>query len=344
MVKTPVHILVIRLSAMGDVAISVPVLHAFTAQYPSVKITMLTTAFYAPFFKDIPNVSVYNVDKKGKHKGLLGVYKLAQELAHLKIDRVADLHHVLRSNILVRLLKLKGIPYHQIDKGRADKKALTQAENKIMRQLPTSATRYATVFKPLGFPIDLQNVNLPSRLQLSENILNYIGQTDAKKVGIAPFAAHEGKMYPLDKMKEVIEVLSKKHQVLLFGGGKKEAQQLAEIAKTNKNIISVANQFTFEEELAIISNLEVMIAMDSGNGHLAAMYGVPVITIWGVTHPYAGFVPFNQPQENQIIPDLEKFPLIPTSIYGNKYPDGYLSCFGTITPKSIVDKVETVVS
>ena len=58
--------------------------------------------------------------------------------------------------------------------------------------------------------------------------------------------------------------------------------------------------------------------MDSGNGHLAAMYGIPVITVWGVTHPYAGFAPFLQPEENSITADREQFPLIPTSVYGNK--------------------------
>ena len=80
--------------------------------------------------------------------------------------------------------------------------------------------------------------------------------------------------------------------------------------------------------------------MDSGNGHLAAMYGVEVITIWGVTHPYAGFVPFNQPEGNQILPDLTQFPLIPTSIYGNKYPEGYLRCFETISVNDIVSKIQ----
>ena len=80
--------------------------------------------------------------------------------------------------------------------------------------------------------------------------------------------------------------------------------------------------------------------MDSGNGHLAAMFGVPVLTIWGVTHPAAGFAPIHQPKEFQILPDLEKYPLIPTSIYGNKYPDGYLNCFNTIAPEEIVDTIK----
>ena len=161
-----------------------------------------------------------------------------------------------------------------------------------------------------------------------------------KLIGIAPFAAHKGKMYPLVKMTEVIKELSKDNQIVLFGGGTYEVEKLSEIEKSYKNVISVAGIYSFKEELAILSNLDLMLAMDSSNGHLAAMYGVPVYTVWGVTHPFAGFTPFSQPFENQIIPDLEKYPLIPTSIYGNKYPDGYLNCFDTITPNSIISSIK----
>ena len=67
--------------------------------------------------------------------------------------------------------------------------------------------------------------------------------------------------------------------------------------------VLVAGKLSFSEELDTISNLDCMISMDSGNAHLAAMYGVKVITIWGVTHPFAGFAPFHQPKEYSLLPD-----------------------------------------
>ncbi len=69
----PKHILVLRFSAMGDVAMTVPVLRALTTQYPELKITVVTRAFFKPFFQDLKNVSVYTADFKGKHKGVLGL-------------------------------------------------------------------------------------------------------------------------------------------------------------------------------------------------------------------------------------------------------------------------------
>jgi ADP-heptose:LPS heptosyltransferase len=82
--------------------------------------------------------------------------------------------------------------------------------------------------------------------------------------------------------------------------------------------------------------------MDSGNGHLAALFGLAVIIVWGVTHPYAGFAPFNQPEENCILPDLQQFPEIPTSVYGNKVPEGYERVMETIAPQTIYNRVRQI--
>lgn len=338
--KKPTHILVIRLSAMGDVAMSVLVLKAFTQQYPDVKLTVLTRSFFTPFFADIPNVSVYSPELKEKHKGFLGIWRLAKELIKLDIHAVADLHNVLRSNTLIRFLRLKGIPYQQIDKGRADKKGLTAYKNKVFKPLQSTHERYADVFRKLGYHLTLGEVVLKNELSNKPAFLKpFLGN---KIIGIAPFAAHKGKMFPIERMKELIEILSQeKHfTILLFGGGEEENIQLEKIAAKHGNVINMVGKSSFKEELNVISNLDLMLSMDSGNGHLAAMYGVPVITIWGVTHPYAGFTPFNQPESNQLLPNLEKYPIIPTSIYGNKYPPGYLSCFDTISTSTIIEKIK----
>jgi ADP-heptose:LPS heptosyltransferase len=336
------HILFIRLSAMGDVAMSVPVITTFVARYPDVKITVLTKAFFATFFKDVPNVTVVVPDLKKKHKGFLGIRRLSKELKNLGIDVVADLHNVLRSNLLIRFLRLSGVSYQQIDKGRSEKKALTSPKKSNLVNLKPTHERYADVFRKLGFNLDLNEVKLLPVKPIDNSISLKIGTLKNNVIGIAPFAAHKGKMYPLDKMEEVIVILSKKEDtsILLFGGGASEKAALDVLASTYDNVVNVTGTLAFEKELQLISNLSVMLSMDSGNGHLAAMYGVPVVTVWGVTHPAAGFAPIGQSKEMQLLPDLEKFPRIPTSIYGNKYPEGYLACFNTIAPQEIVDSIK----
>tara|TARA_B110001454_G_C12717650_1_gene433243 strand:- start:312 stop:1322 length:1011 start_codon:yes stop_codon:yes gene_type:complete len=329
------NILVIRLSAMGDVAILTPVLKALFKHNKDVKITILTQKFFTPIFKEFKNVTIYPVDKEGKHKGFLGLFKLYRELKPLHFTAIADIHNVLRSNILKILFFNKKCI--QIDKGRKEKKELISKES--FKQLKTSHERYADVFRKLGFIIDLSNPIFPEKKSIPTAFKNII-KTKQKTIGIAPFAAHQSKMYSLEKMKIVVEQLSKNYTILLFGG-KSDIKQL-ETLRTNQKIYLVAGKLNFKEELDTISNLDCMLSMDSGNAHLAAMYGVKVITIWGVTHPFAGFSPFNQPNDYALLADTKEFPLVPTSIYGNKYPQEYLHCADSIDPEQIIKKIISI--
>jgi len=339
MPKPQKHILIIRLSAMGDVAMIVPVLRTFTQQYPDVKLTVLTRKFFKPFFRDLPNVSVFPAEVNGKHKGIFGLYKLSKELKKLEIDAVADLHNVFRSKILkFFLFRIKCI---QIDKGRAEKKALISGQN--FKQLKTTQQRYADVFEKLGYKLNLNNPSFPKQSILNNKTLDIVGSDTLKWIGIAPFAAHESKIYPLDLMKEVIAKLSEKHKILLFGGGQNEVEVLNKFENSFKNTINLAGKLSLEEELDVISNLDIMLSMDSGNAHLAAMLGKKVITIWGVTHPFAGFAPFNQPKDFAILSDRNQFPKIPTSVYGNKYPESYKDASRSISPNTIINKIESLI-
>ncbi|MCX2838520.1 glycosyltransferase family 9 protein [Salinimicrobium sp. MT39] len=344
--ERPHHILVIRLSAMGDVAMMVPVLKAFTEKYPDVKLTLLTPRFFAPMFKDLSNVQIFEAEVKGRHKGIFGLKKLSSELLDLKIDAVADLHNVLRSNILKLFFKLKGIPVRQLDKGRKEKKALTRSNNKIFEQLKATHERYTEVFDKLGYPIDINSVQVLEKQELTENLSAITGEKDKNWIGIAPFAQHASKAYPEDLMKEVLLKLQKGQnlRIFLFGGGKEETGKLAAWEKEFSNAVSVAGKLSFEEELSLISNLDLMLAMDSGNGHLAANFGVPVITIWGLTHPYTGFAPFRQPETNSLLPDLQKYPAIPTSIYGKNIPQGYEEVMRSIPPQKVVEKINEILN
>ena len=291
-------------------------------------------------FEDIPNVDFIEADVYGKHKGL-GLFKLANEAKGLGINAVADLHNVIRSKILTKYLSVSGIKSATIDKGRKEKKALTRESNKGFQQLKTTHQRYADVFSKLGFPLDLKTSKTIPRKDFTQNLRSLVGSAPKKLIGIAPFAAHSSKMYPLDLMREVISKLDKTQQykILLFGGGNEEISKLKKLEVNFSSVSSVAGILSFKEELALISNLDVMLSMDSGNGHLAAMYGVPVISLWGVTHPYTGFAPFGQDAANNIMADRIKYPLIPTSIYGNKFPEGYKDAMKTISPQDVVAKI-----
>lgn len=332
------HIVVIRLSAMGDVAMCVPVLRRLVKQYPEVKVTVLTKPFFAPIFDGIDRVSVFKADVKKEHKGFFGLWKLASQLHALKIDAVADVHNVLRTKTLRFFFFFYGIKCSKIDKGRAEKKNLTRLKLKKIHALKSTPERYAEVFAELGYPVDLREEITSPEYPIPKTVDKMLQNSSKKWIGIAPFAAHEPKMYPIDLMEKVIAELDNEnqYQLFLFGGGKEEKDLLNNLASKYSNVISIVGKLSFSEELALISKLDVMLSMDSGNGHLAALFQIPVITIWGATHPFAGFAPFQQPKENQLLPDLKKYPLLPTSIYGNKELEGYEDVMRSIPPEKVV--------
>ncbi len=337
------HIAVMRLSAMGDVAMTVPVLRAFVNQYPEVKITVVSRPFFKPFFEGIPNLSFFAFDEKERHKGFVGLLRLFQDLKELDINAFADLHNVLRSKIVRTLFALSGKKTASVDKGRVEKKALTRSENKIFKPLTTMFERHVKVFEELGFSVNLSNPIFPSKAILDSEILNIIGNSQQKLIGIAPFAQYDSKVYPLDLMKQVIEALAldSNNKILLFGGGKKEIEILNTLSLGKQNVINMAGKIKFPQELQLISNLDVMLSMDSGNAHIAAMLGLRVITLWGATHPFAGFSPFNQPLENALVSDRNLYPKLPTSVYGNKKVEGYEDAMRTIVPERVVEKIKT---
>ncbi|TRX40408.1 glycosyltransferase family 9 protein [Flavobacterium restrictum] len=334
-----------RLSAMGDVAMTVPVLRAFVQQNPEIKITMVSRPFFKPFFEGIPNLTFFAFDEKERHKGFLGLLRLFQDLKALQIDAFADLHNVLRSKVVRTLFAWNGKKIASVDKGRAEKAALTRAENKIFKPVTTMFDRHVKVFQELGFTVHLLHPMFPEKAVLDTAIIQLNVEDNQKLIGIAPFAQYDSKVYPLDLMQEVMDQLAanKTYKIVLFGGGKKEIERLNSLANGKENVVVVAGQLQFQQELQLISNLDVMLSMDSGNAHIAAMLGVKVITLWGATHPFAGFSPFNQPMENALVSDRNLFPKLPTSVYGNKTVEGYAAAMRTISVKSVVDKINSIV-
>lgn len=332
---------------MGDVAMTVPVIRALVAQHPNLKITVVSRPFFKPFFDGIKNVNFMAVDVKGRHKGLLGLFKLYTDINNLSVDALADLHNVLRSQIIRTLFALNGKNVAFTDKGRAEKKALTRDKNKIFKPIMSMVERHVETFKKLGYTIDLTNPKFPQKAPFSKEVLSISGEKKSLKwIGIAPFAQYESKVYPADLMQQVINQLASdsNQKIFLFGGGKREIEILNSFAKGKENVLNVAGKFDISKELELISNLDVMLSMDSGNAHIAAMLGIKVITLWGATHPYVGFSPFNQPLENSLVSDREKYPLLPTSVYGNKKVAGYKDAMRTISVEKVLEKIKTVIT
>ena len=320
---------------------TIPVLLSLRRNNPDTTLLFTTKNQFGPILERIPNLRVLPFYDKGIHKGLSGIWHFRNQLRKESLEGVADLHAVLRTKILKTLFTGTGVPFKALKKGRSEKRRLTSGKNKHFRALRSTHERYADVFRDLGYEIILAPEDTLPQEKWPQALSVEWERNVSCRIGIAPFAAHQGKCYPEGLMKKIVGFLGEVPglRIYLFGGGPKETGVLNSWEREYEHCFSVAGIMSLSEELAVISNLDLMLSMDSGNGHLAAMYGIPVITVWGITHPYAGFAPFLQPGENSITADREQFPLIPTSVYGNKVPPGYEKVMHTIRPEQIYSRI-----
>ncbi len=340
-------VLIIRMSALGDVAMTIPQVYSVCRAYPHVNFVMLTQKVASSLYINAPqNLQLHIADTHGRHKGMAGVWRLFRELKSLEIDAVADLHDVMRSQFLRMLFRLANVPVFVIDKGKAEKRKLVSRKHKLRHQLTTSSQRYKAVFEhmKLDYPQSFTSLyHDKGDVSLFEHITPP-KQHNERWVGIAPFAKHSGKIYPIESMQKVVEQLStyKNIRIFLFGAGEREAAILRKWSELYSNVVTLANKREgFPVELSLMSYLDVVVSMDSANMHLASLVHCPVISVWGATHPYAGFLGYNVSPELIVEQPLE---CRPCSIFGNKpcYRGDY-ACLRSITPDMIVDKVKKII-
>lgn len=302
-----------------------PVFREFLEQNPDVEIIMVSRSNFEALFADIPNV-IFKGINLDDYKGIFGLRRLANELMkEFHPDLVANLHDVIRTKILDKIYRRKGLKVFKINKGKEEKEHLTDVWNLNKVQLKKTVERYADVFREMGFKVKLSH-------QLRPTSINKSG------IGFAPFAQHQGKMLPLEKSYELVKILAQKHQIYFFGGGKSEAEMLEQWEREIPNTFSLAGKLSLNEELDKISELELMISMDSANMHLASLKGTRCISVWGATHPYAGFLGFGQ-SENDVV-QVKDLTCRPCSVFGDKECyRGDWACLEELSVQKIIEKV-----
>jgi len=319
------RILAYRFSAFGDVAMTAPVFREFLEQNPDVEIVMVSRKNFESLFTDIPNV-IFKGINLDDYKGFFGLNRLANDLIkEFKPDLVANLHDVIRTKVLDKIYRRKGLKVFKINKGKEEKERLTDVWNLNKVQLKKTVERYADVFRDMGFKVNLSHQLRP----ISNN---------KSGIGFAPFAQHQGKMLPLEKSYELARILAQKQKVYFFGGGQKETETLEKWEREIPNTYNLSGKLSFAEELNKISELELMISMDSANMHLASLMGTRCISIWGSTHPYAGFLGFGQSEEDVV--QVSDLTCRPCSVFGDKECyRGDWACLEELDIQKIVEKI-----
>jgi len=334
-------LLVIRTSSMGDVILTLPLLRAFSASYPGEEMVFVTKKPFDSFVTDIPGVRVFLSDHHGRHRGIPGVFRVYRDIRKkYDITAVADLHDVLRSKLLRFLFRLRGCRVASIDKGRWEKRQLTKG--RATGPLKHTTERYSDVFARAGFPVkSVPGPWLKPSAAGLEKCAPRIRESHGRLIGVAPLAKHKLKMWPTEMMVTMLNMLAAKTECTIFlFGSPDEAEMISEIASGVPGSEAMAGRIGLEEEIALISGLDLMIAMDSSNMHLAAMLGVNTLSIWGATHPWAGFSAWGMPEDNQIQIPVADLTCRPCTVYGKgECRRGDIACLNWLTPEKVLAKV-----
>ena len=322
--------LIIRLSAMGDVAMLIPLLYAVARANEQHEFILLTQPFFTEPLLDAPdNVEGMAIDiRRGEERSFLGLLRYARRLRHEHFDAVLDLHDVLRTKVLRSILRL----------------------TKDLTPLPPMWSLYQQVFRSAGLsvPEAIPPVAIHPTLRATfERLHPELTQPTPGRLrlGIAPFASTRAKTYDPELMQEALRLIeeSERFEIFLFGSRGKEQAQIEQWATNRPHIHSVSGRLDLSDELILIASMDAMISMDSANMHLASMVGTRVFSVWCCTHPAAGFLGIGQRLEDCLQP--EDAPRRPCSIFGdNKHchtgPD--FACSRALRPERILEAVLTL--
>jgi ADP-heptose:LPS heptosyltransferase len=342
-------ILVLRFSAMGDVVLIVPVLRSLVAAHQNIQVTVVTRPRFASFFQGIDRVIVFEADVDEKFAGFFGVRQLFRALFLTKdFDVIIDLHDHIRTIVLRNLFKFFGKAVFILDKGRKEKRAFSRKEKKVTKPLPHTVERYQKVFEKAGFPFSLLK---PPYLIPSDESKKLVDGWFVKKgltknekwIGIAPFAVHKSKIWPVANYPKVMDALIKKGPVkfFLYGGGDEEIKYFEDLQQLfPEHAVIVAGRLKLPQEITLMTHLDLMVCVDSSNMHLATMVNTPVLSIWGGTHPDVGFAPFGKGEESILQISRVDLSCRPCSVYGKETCfRGDFACLNQITPEMVVSRI-----
>lgn len=318
---------------------TIPLLYSLAEAYPDKQFILVSRERFGRFLVNAPANLLFEGVNLDDYKGLAGLYRLKKRLMKYRPDAIADLHDVLRTKILRFYLALSGVRCASQQKGRAEKRALVRPGGQ-KRQLKSTFERYREVFVELGLDFTPDFVSLYGTGRGDLAMLGDVvpAKGDDKWVGIAPFARHGGKIYPAERLEKVVALLSAQPSLKLFcfGNGKEEEAVVNAWCAKYPNVFSFIGKSDFSGELALISNLDLMLSMDSANMHIASLVNTPVVSVWGATSPLAGFLGWRQQSDDCVQLPLE---CRPCSVFGDKpCRSGGYRCM-QIEPQMVVDKI-----
>ncbi|HEX9916552.1 MAG TPA: glycosyltransferase family 9 protein [candidate division Zixibacteria bacterium] len=334
MTKDIKKILIIRLSSLGDVVLTTPVIKALKDKLPQAEIHFLTKSKYASLLKDNPHLSSI---MELEDRGVSGLLFTLRKIRKLNFDLVIDLHANLRSFFIRRLSRAKlKIRYNK----RWIARFLMVNFKKIKIPSQHTVDSYLSCLKRLDIHISNRMPELyldEKSKEFAEQLLTGVSKDDIL-IGIVPGAKWETKKWGEENFAKAIEILNNRIKASFLVFGAKEDEVLISKLKSLAGDIDFMEiiGLPFPKLSALISRCGIILTNDSGPMHIAVALKVPVLAIFGPTHPKLGFSPLGE-RDTILCANVE---CSPCSLHGERecYQKTKI-CMEKITPEMVADEV-----
>lgn len=271
--------LVIRLSSIGDIVLTTPVVRCLKKQIATAEVHYLTKASFRPILEANPYIDKIHCLKDDLNA-------VIEELRGEDYDYVIDLHHNFRTVKVKRGLQKKAFSFNKLN---IEKWWYTNFKRNRMADVHI-VDRYLDTLKAFGVRNDGAGLDyfIPATDELKPNDIPTSHQ--AGYVGLVIGAALATKKLPFHKLKAVCEMA--RHPLILLGGPEDAAvaEQLAAIDPVK--IYNACGKFNLNESAAIVRQAKLIITHDTGLMHIAAAFKRRVVSIWGNTVPEFGMYPY----------------------------------------------------
>jgi lipopolysaccharide heptosyltransferase II len=332
------RILVIRMSSIGDIILTTPLLRALKKAFPGATLTFIIKKQYAALLEGSPLVD--ELIAFDKSEGFHGLRKLKQQLKAQKFDLFLDIHGSLRSRYLRAGLGVRhGASY---PKYLLRRYLLIFFRINLYKDITPVYLRYFETVKKMAVRYDGEGteIHVPEAMleEVGASLENLGRRSDTRMVVICPGATYSNKQWTTQGFIETARVLSALPGTLVvMHGGRDDVDLCKEIAnRAGRGVISLAGQLSLPGSAALFRYSSVVIANDSGMLHLAQSQKTPVVGIYGPTTRELGFFPLPQ-RSHAVEVSLPCRPCTPKGL--NHCPKKHFRCMNDITPDRVIEAV-----
>ena len=318
-------ILVIRLSSIGDIILTTPLLRSLTTACPEAQIDYCTKAHFVSLLAENPRLSaIYTLEHPPS-----GSY-----------DLVVDLQNNIRSHAIVRNVKAGKVAKYR--KVNWKKWLLVQCKLNLYGTYRSVVERYLDAVKELGASGDQLGCELyPSATEKA--FASTFFQGGQKTLALCFGAKHFTKRYPPPHFAAIIShMLKEKPLQILLLGGKEDAPQALEIMNllpdaSRSLVLNLAGSCSLMQTAALLERSDAVLCNDTGLMHMASAFSKKMFVLFGSSSAVFGFLPFHVPYE---LFEADGVPCRPCSHIGlDQCPKGHFRCMNDLPPTLIAGKI-----